>query len=195
MDNDKQQWQGAMGMGEITRGQGGRALVVLAAWVFGWAPIPAWAAGEVPLPDTGQTTSYTNTVGEDSDYSKPRGYTINGDGTVLDKVTKLQWQQTDDGLTRTWADAKSYCQGLSLAGATDWRLPTIMELSTLVNAEKVNPSIDMTVFPGTQASYYWSSTSYVSYSSYAWIVSFESGNVYDKNKADSNYVRCVRSGQ
>jgi hypothetical protein len=50
------------------------------------------------IPDTGQTTSYTSTYGEDSDYIiNPPSYTDNGDGTITDKTTGLMWQKTDGG--------------------------------------------------------------------------------------------------
>ena len=167
--------------------------VVAGGWVQAGL---AWAeGGEVPLPDTGQSKSYTTTFGEDSDYIKPRGYTVNGDGTVSDQVTKLVWQQADDGTTRDWATAKSYCQGLVLAGKDDWRLPSIKELITLVHADKYNPAIDTTVFPGTKSSWYWSSTSDAGNSSYAWNVYFFNGYVDGYHTSNNNYVRCVRSGQ
>lgn len=50
------------------------------------------------LPDSGQTTSYTGTFGEDSDDNiNPPFYTDNGNGTVTDNVTGLTWQEEDGG--------------------------------------------------------------------------------------------------
>jgi hypothetical protein len=50
------------------------------------------------LPDTGQTTSYTNTPGEDADYNiNPPFYLNNGNGTITDTITGLMWQQVDGG--------------------------------------------------------------------------------------------------
>jgi hypothetical protein len=86
------------------------------------------------LPDTGQTQSYTDTFGEDSDYSiNPASYTDNGDGTVTDNVTGLMWQQEDDDTTRTWDEACSYCDELALAGYSDWRLASKKELMSIVD--------------------------------------------------------------
>jgi hypothetical protein len=60
------------------------------------------------------------------------GYKDNGDGTVTDASTGLMWQQ--DGLTnKSWEQALSYCENLSLAGYSDWRLPTVKELRSLKN--------------------------------------------------------------
>ena len=42
------------------------------------------------LPDTGQTISYTSSFGEDNDYTIYFPYfTINGNGTVTDTITRL----------------------------------------------------------------------------------------------------------
>ncbi|HRI65057.1 MAG TPA: DUF1566 domain-containing protein, partial [Polyangium sp.] len=50
-------------------------------------------------------------------------------GTVLDKKTKLTWQQTSPSMSYTWADAKNYCttNAASLEGI-GWRLPSMKEL-------------------------------------------------------------------
>lgn len=157
------------------------------------------AAGEVRLPDTGQTQSYTNIFGEDHDSRRPRSYTMNTNGTVIDNVTGLMWQRQDDNVTRDWAAVWTYCAGLTLATFTDWRLPTKQELQTLIDYGRSNPAIDSIAFPGTEASGYWSSTSDASGGGlYSWVVNFSNGyvNSYNEyNNSSSYYVRCVRSGQ
>ena len=147
------------------------------------------------LPDTGQTQSFTDTFGEDSDYTiNPPSYTDNGDGTVTDNVTSLMWQQEDDDTRRTWDEACSYCDDLALAGHSDWRLPSKKELMGIVDYGTGSPTIDTTYFLGTNVSYYWSSTTYANNSSYAWSVHFNVGIVnYYYNKSWYYYVRCVRS--
>jgi len=148
------------------------------------------------LPDTGQTQSYTETYGEDSDYSiNPPSYTDNGDETVTDNVTGLMWQQEDDDTTRTWPAACSYCDDLTLAGYSDWRLPSKKELISIVDYGTYSPSIDTTYFSGTNASGYWSSTAYASGSFPAWRVYFSSGRVSSDFGFSSSYVRCIRGGQ
>ncbi|MCP4755353.1 MAG: DUF1566 domain-containing protein, partial [Proteobacteria bacterium] len=114
------------------------------------------------LPDTGQTSSYTSTPGEDSDYSiNPPLYSNNGDGTVTDNHTLLMWQRQDDNVSRTWSEAVSYCGGLSdssYGNYSDWRLPNVKELQSIVIYGNNNPSIDTSIFPGTDSQEYWSST-------------------------------------
>jgi len=54
-----------------------------------------------------------------------------GAETCFDSASGLTWQKTPDG-GFAWENAKSQCEGLSLAGDTDWRLPNIEELITLL---------------------------------------------------------------
>jgi hypothetical protein len=192
------------------------------------------------VPDTGQTNSYTNTFGEDSDYTiNPPSYTkldANGndlaDSTpswamVRDNVTGLIWEnKTNDGSIHdrdnryTWydpnaatnggyagtpgngTDTKDFIDALNTArfgGFDDWRLPTVKELSWLVNSNisYPGPTINTTNFQNTMSSSYWSSTTNAYYTSSAWYVSFRYGYVDygDYLKSYSLYVRAVRGGQ
>jgi hypothetical protein len=90
-----------------------------------------------------------------------------------------------------------YC---GLAGYTDWRLPTVKELQSLVDYSRPNPeepdvpavSPDL---PGATAMwYYWSSTSYANNDGLAWDVSFSIGYVSSYNKGNDSHVRAVRGG-
>ncbi len=126
----------------------------------------------------------------------------NGDGTVTDTRTGLVWEQkTDDGGLRdkdntyNWKDALAYCENLTLGGQTDWRLPTIKELASLVDLSSYNPSIDTDYFPNTVSSYYWSSSTDAYYTYYAWGVNFYDGYDGWHNKSYGYYVRAVRGGQ
>ncbi len=129
-----------------------------------------------------------------------QSFTDNGNGTITDNVTTLMWQKQDDGTTRLWADAITYCNGLALGGYTDWRLPNIKELMTIVDDSVYNPAVNTTYFPGTQSLNYWSSTTdamsimSVSVTDLAWIVSFSDGksDIAGKPAGVGNYVRCVR---
>ncbi|MBT4286834.1 MAG: DUF1566 domain-containing protein [Deltaproteobacteria bacterium] len=121
-------------------------------------------------------------------------FTDNGDSTVTDNTTRLIWQQQDDDGTRIWIEALSYCEGLSLASNSDWRLPNIRELESIVNASTSSPAINSTYFPNTNSSTYWSSTPNAPNSGHAWFVSFSDGRVSYSGKSGSYYVRCVRGG-
>jgi hypothetical protein len=117
-------------------------------------------------------------------------------GTVTDERTGLVWQQQDDGQQRTWDAAISYCEGLIQPdNKSDWRLPNIKELESIIDDSRYNPSIDTEVFTGATASDYWSSTTYAGISSYAWFVNFSYGYINPYVNSNNCYVRCVRGGQ
>jgi hypothetical protein len=109
------------------------------------------------LPDTGQTSSYTTTFGEDHDYSiNTPSYTNNGNGTITDNVTGLMWQQVDGG-EMTFENAITYCNNLALGGFSGWRLPTPIEAFSILNHQNSNPAINTTFFTSTAAEYWWTS--------------------------------------
>ncbi len=121
-------------------------------------------------------------------------FIINGDGTITDPNTELMWQEQTAPGTYTWQEALAYSEGLNLGGYSDWRLPNINELRTLVDYTRWGPAIG-SVLAETVAWRYWSSSTYANFTHIAWVVNFGSGhdNVYDKT--DIMYVRAVRGGQ
>ncbi|OGG99090.1 MAG: hypothetical protein A2600_00480 [Candidatus Lambdaproteobacteria bacterium RIFOXYD1_FULL_56_27] len=115
-----------------------------------------------------------------------------GNQTVTDLSTGLMWDQRET-TTMTWTAALSYCENLSLAGQTDWRLPNRNELESLVDDTKTSaPTINTTYFPSAVSDYYWSSTTYALLSTIAWLVNFNLGDVGGNSKVTGRYVRCVR---
>ena len=121
----------------------------------------------------------------------------NGNGTVSDSVTTLMWQQGDgqNSSYRTWEDALDYCENLSLGGHSDWRLPNVRELESIVDWDRYNPAINITYFPGCRSSYYWSGSIDAVNSGLAWHVDFYNGAVTGYNyEVYDYYVRCVRGG-
>ncbi len=122
----------------------------------------------------------------------PENYTDNSDGTVTDNVTSLVWQQSVPAETVTQAEALAYCASSSLAGHVDWRLPSYVELFSIVDPSTFNPSINGSVFPSTPADYSWTSTLHAGSSDYAWAVDFTSGDPLSIVVSSTKYVRCVR---
>ena len=122
-------------------------------------------------------------------------YVDNSDGTVTDTSTGLMWQQATAPNTYNWDQAISYCESLSFAGYTDWRLPTIDELKSLVDS-RWRPTIDPTYFPNTVFRFSnWSSTTCAGDTYFAWGVYFYDGSDSCHDKPSSYYVRAVRGGQ
>ena len=114
----------------------------------------------------------------------------NGDGTITDTTTKLLWQKTYSGSQFLFSLASDYCTDLSFAGYTDWRLPTIEELQSIIDNGEY-PTIDPVFTCAT--SYYWSSTESASDTTYAWAVYFVNGNLDLRLKTQSYlFSRCVR---
>ncbi len=99
----------------------------------------------------------------------------NEDGTITDNATNLMWQKSDDGIARDWLEALSYCEGLELAGNTDWHLPNVKELKSIVDYSRspmktqspaIDPLFDVTEIndpdgnPGHYP-FFWSSSSHL----------------------------------
>ncbi|MEW6380808.1 MAG: DUF1566 domain-containing protein [bacterium] len=122
-------------------------------------------------------------------------YKANDDGTVSDETSGLMWQQETAG-PMSWEEALRYCEGLTLGGYSDWRLPNINELQFLVDYSRYNPAINPELFPTTQASGYWSSTVNHCSPDNAWYVGFDYGWIsYGSRGAGKYNVRAVRSGR
>jgi hypothetical protein len=148
------------------------------------------------LKKTGQTTSYTPfddgyyQIGVTPSYTRDDTKEI-----VTDNVTGLMWQDDSEAktVTRNWQGVKDYCDGLTLGGYSDWRLPAVEELESIVDYGRQYPSINpVFVNVTTNDTYYWSSTSVSGSTNDAWFVNFYDGYVDDYNKNYNYYVRCVR---
>jgi hypothetical protein len=109
-------------------------------------------------------------------------YLNNNDGTITDLDTGLMWQQVPSA-TMNWNAALAYAEGLTTAGYTDWRLPNVKELQTLVDitlaastsAATAQACLQRKLFPSATATAYWSSTPLRSGSgspTQAWLVEF-----------------------
>jgi len=153
---------------------------------------------------TGQTAGYTGTGGEDADVDgTSKSYTNSscGTGTVGDDYTGLCWQWDDYDTIRTWEQALTYCNDLELGGHADWRLPTVNELSTMIDnsCDSATPAHCDSNFQNTAfkwrstSDYYWSSTTSPDSTGYAYSAGMYNGYVSNAVKANTNYVRCVRS--
>jgi hypothetical protein len=165
---------------------------------------PSVLAASMQIPDTGQTTCYNNDTeitcpgpgqafyGQDANYKgKAAAYRDNG-STIQDLVTGLVWQQADDGVSRNGYDAATYCQDLDLGGQTDWRLPSVRELLSIVDAGRSSPAISPVFSCSTSTSLYWSTTLSAATASSAWTVGFSAGAAAANAKTLSYKVRCVR---
>lgn len=108
------------------------------------SPSQSTASLTFRIPDTGVVSYYNNNsvigapsvgagfYGQDATYkTNTPSYTNNGNGTITDNVTGLIWQQ-DMGEKITFDDAVTKANGLSLGGYSDWRVPSIKEMYSLI---------------------------------------------------------------
>ena len=93
----------------------------------------------------------------------PPEFVDNGDKTITDKVNKLRWLKKGIDKRFTLKDAHAFANSESFAGSSEWRLPTLPELQTLLSPEKVvnasgKKSWINPIFNHSRAHYYWTST-------------------------------------
>jgi hypothetical protein len=91
----------------------------------------------------------------------------------------------------TRREALEYCEGLGFAGHNDWRLPNVRELESIVHYGRFDPAISSMFDVVSEG--YWSSSSDVDISDYAWYVFFYHGDVTIFDKLDHFFVRAVRN--
>ena len=125
----------------------------------------------------------------------------NGDDTVTDGVTGLTWQRTASITFYNRAEAAARCQRLRTGAHADWRVPSAIELASIINFDRFSSSIDTVAFPDSPLDptpdprvpiAYFGTTTVAG--SAGWLVSFVYGNVsLDTTSLDRGaYLRCVR---
>lgn len=118
-------------------------------------------------------------------------------GAVLDKNTGLVWEQAPNTTTTSWGGATQDCLNKNVGGTRGWRLPTIVELVSLMDPSLPAPFVPAGVFTGIsgiQPSNYWASSTLSSRPVGAWVARFHNGFTGGSDKTDLNYVWCVRGG-
>ena len=100
-----------------------------------------------------------------------------------------------DIIVSDWTQALMDCTNCSEGGFTDWRLPNIKELQSLIDYGEYNPALPSDHPFNVAQSWYWSSTTYAYSTSSAWLVHLSNGYTKYYITNDDNYVWCVRGGQ
>jgi hypothetical protein len=128
-----------------------------------------------------------------------------GSNAVLDRETGLVWEKSplspsgaETGL-RDWLSAQDSCNRKTVGNRKGWRLPTLQELTSLVDGDPANtssprlpPGHPFTIVPSFL---YWSATAGAKNTSSAWVVTFIDGGMASVDRSLSFFVWCVRGGQ
>lgn len=154
------------------------------------------------------------------DYT-PSDFIDNNNGTVTDLRTSLTWAKCTIGQAYvsatnscsgsgaisypTWAEALVSAEAYSVNNISGWRMPNIKELGSLVDRSCAAPTINLTLFPNTVSSIYYSSTPFkgsaigVNYSHLvSRVINFSDGTELPLAQHDSSntsyVVRAVKGG-
>jgi len=132
----------------------------------------------------------------------PSSYDLGTPGVVIDRVTGLMWQQpietsTSYGVNGSVASTLGiiYCQNLVLAGHSDWRLPTLIELISIVDTTHINPAFDPIAFPGALSlppNFLTSTHIPGATANNYFVVFFGNGSIGAGIGSTDGYARCVR---
>lgn len=173
-----------------------------------------YAQGIITLPQTGQKDCYDSSgnkinclgTGQDGeirvgvDWPEPR-FEVKGD-CIIDNLTGLMWTKSGN-LPRypfVWDVALNYISLLNksggLCGYTDWRLPNILELESILNRGEANivNYLENQGFLHIQDKY-WSSTNSVEWESDAYKLLSLDTSIFTERKSHTHYFWPVRGGQ
>ncbi len=125
-------------------------------------------------------------------FKQDRAYSTTVPGAVDDPSSGLQWQQHAPDHQLSWASAQDYCAQLQLADSSNWRLPSRLELLSLLNYDKPDSAYDSPLFAGEATVAFWSGTVYDNMPSHVWIAQFGEGDMYCLMRVAQAHVRCVR---
>ena len=147
-------------------------------------------------------------VTSDGFYGSPFSYKNNEDGTFTDLVTGLTWEAKDatGGLhdcdtVFVWKPRDGYLtveefiakiNEEELGGQSDWRMPNVKELFTLLNFAKIDSAMCAEIPGRIPGSFYFSATRHCDHPDSVWNVDFSYGNVSCINEDTPMRVRAVR---
>jgi len=159
----------------------------------------------------GDKTFYVLYVRGNASYGK-NDFKDNGDGTIKDRATGLMWMKVDSGTLRAgknkdgkmnWQEALAWAENLEYAGYSDWRLPNVKELQSIVdyirspvttNSAAIDPIFQTTSFIAENGQkdypFYWSGTTHagLSRASTAAYIAFGRSFGWMRNRRTGRYM-------
>jgi hypothetical protein len=124
-----------------------------------------------------------------------------GTEAVLDRETGLVWERTPHNMYNSWSHATRACHAQIKAGRKGWRLPRIEELQSLVDPSQEIPALPsghpfsdvlLNTFP--EGIFYWTHTTSADDHGRAYVVDFNYGGVWTRQKGENHPIWCVRGG-
>ncbi|ADU64987.1 putative Fimh-like protein [Desulfurispirillum indicum S5] len=128
------------------------------------------------------------------------------DATVTDTRTGLMWKRCSEGqqwdgttctgqaITFTWQQALEYAQAHTHSQYSDWRVPNVKELASLMENACTQPTINTRIFPATPSERYWTSSPAPRRPGASWNIRFLSGHSYTYDNWQLSHIRLVRPG-
>lgn len=154
------------------------------------------------LPKTGQSTVYV--AGDDGTFqagwwdnrllaANKQRFIDKGDGTIIDRATKLMWQKEPFTTTMLWAGTFYWSALQNTGGYTNWKVPNVFELASIIDYGRNAPSLNPIFTDAPLLRNYWTSTTAIGNTIYAYRVFFTNGQVLTADKAGTFLImRCCR---
>ena len=180
---------------------------ILVAVAFGLVPAVAQAQTTSVGPYYA-TPSWDQTLACATTASCPRFVVLSNfaNAAVLDRETGLVWERSpgdtnNDGIVTNrdalnWVDGRLHCADKSIGGRKGWRLPSVIELASLVDPSVPSSALTLPLghpFMNVQSDDYRSATA-VARNSSVWGVRFDLGIVTADTETSPKFVWCVRGG-
>ncbi|MBI5477743.1 MAG: DUF1566 domain-containing protein [Deltaproteobacteria bacterium] len=186
----------------------GLGLLAVVAGMVPGCPVPGAAPADAAPATLDAGTCQSSDETEDARVQWARWpmaetgtYDTSVPGVVLDNVTGLMWERSISSYG-VWADGNNHCRCLGLGGYRDWRMPSLVELITIVDYGRQHPAIDPVAFPGTPPGSFWSSSGHcaesntadrdVFYRAFGVDFAFGSANGWGLAGSGHANTRCVR---
>lgn len=106
-----------------------------------------------------------------------------------DVATGFIWVRNNNR-AMDWTTALDYCDNLSYQGESNWRLPGIKELQTIIDLRNMEPASKLGFDMGSKR--YWSSTIDAGDNEKAWYVYFKNGGTHSMTQSSKLHALCVR---
>jgi hypothetical protein len=116
---------------------------------------------------------------------------------VLDKETGLVWEKSPQTTGVSAANSRLACANKAVGGRKGWRVPSLPELSSLVDPSVASPGPTLPQghpFLNVQSANYWSSSAHLENATLSWGVALNNGTALGLSKSFDQRIWCVRAG-